>query len=112
MQCAVRFIFHPELFSPGFELSGMPGAAAVRGMGVLFLMWNVPYIVALIHPRRHRISLYEAIAMQAIGLAGETLILRSLPETHPVARQSVMCFILFDAGGLAALCLAAWITRR
>jgi hypothetical protein len=112
VQCALVFIWRPEAYSPGFELPGAAGAAAVRGLGVLFLMWNVPYTVAVVHPGRHRISLYEAIAMQAIGLSGETLILLSLPALHAVARTTTTRFILFDAAGLAALCLAAWITRR
>ena len=112
VQCALVFIWQPEAYSPGFELSGAAGAAAVRGLGVLFLMWNVPYAVAMIHPGRYRISFYEAIAMQAIGLSGETLILFSLPALHTVARMNITRFILFDAAGLAALCLAAWITRR
>ena len=58
-------------------------------MGVLFLMWNVPYAVALWHPVRHRVSLYEAVAMQTIGLIGESLILWSLGGAHPVAAGSV-----------------------
>ena len=70
-----RLSLAPATFAPGFELGGAAGAAAVRGMGVLFLMWNVPYAVALWHPVRYRMSLYEAITMQAIGLIGESLIL-------------------------------------
>jgi hypothetical protein len=31
-------------------------------------MWNVPYAVAFWDPVSHRLSLLEAIAMQAIGL--------------------------------------------
>jgi hypothetical protein len=38
----------------------------LRGIGVLFLMWNVPYLVALWHPIRHRISLYEWLAIRSI----------------------------------------------
>ena len=41
----------PATCRAGFELSGAAGEAAVRGMGVLFLMWNVPYAVALVASR-------------------------------------------------------------
>ena len=112
VQCALAFLFAPATFAPGFELSGAAGAAAVRGMGVLFLMWNVPYAVALWHPVRYRVSLYEAITMQAIGLIGESLILWSLGGAHPVAAGSVTRFIAFDGAGLVLLVLAVWVTRR
>ena len=75
-------------------------------------MWNVPYAVALWHPVRHRVSLYEALAMQAIGLLGESLILLSLPAALTVARASVGWFILFDAAGLALLGMAFALTTR
>jgi hypothetical protein len=112
VQCALAFLLVPATFAPGFELSGAAGAAAVRGMGVLFLMWNVPYAVALWHPVRHRISLNEAIAMQTIGLIGESLILLSLGGAHPVAAGSVTRFIAFDGAGLLLLALVACFTRR
>ena len=112
LQCAVLFIWKPGGFAPGFELHGTAGEAAVRGIGILFLMWNVPYTVALIDPAKHRISLYEAIAMQTLGLVGETLLLSGLPEGHPTLQASVTRFVVFDASGLAALLLAAWVTRR
>jgi len=112
VQCAVAFLAAPATYAAGFELSGPAGAATVRGIGVLFLMWNVPYFVALLHPGRHRVSLYEAVAMQAIGLIGESLILWSLDGGHPVAAASVSRFIAFDGVGLVALLPAAWFTRR
>ena len=112
LQCALLFIWQPGQYSAGFELDGATGAAAVRGIGILFLMWNVPYAVALVDPCKHRVSLYQAIAMQAIGLAGESFILWSLPIVHQVARQSVTRFIIFDGAGLVALLLAAWVSLR
>lgn len=112
VQCALFFIIYPERFAPSFELSGDAGVAAVRGIGVLFLMWNVPYGVAFWNPGRYRLSLYEAIMMQLIGLIGETAILGRLPASHQVARASLLRFISFDGGGLILLLTAAWITRQ
>ncbi len=112
VQCALAFLIAPATYAAGFELSGAPGDAAVRGIGLLFLMWNVPYAVALWHPVRYRVSLYEALAMQTIGLLGESLILLSLPAGHTLARASLGRFIAFDAAGLALLVVAVVATQR
>jgi len=112
IQCAFAFLLWPDRFTAGFELSGTPGEAVVRGVGVLFLMWNIPYAVALWHPLRYRISLYEATAMQAVGLLGETLIWLSLPPAHIVLQTSLLRFIAFDSAGLALLLLAIWLVHR
>ena len=84
----------------------------MRGLGILFLMWNVPYAVALVQPRAHRTALLEAVAMQAIGLAGESLLMAGLPAGHPALQATAALFIAFDGLGLAFLLLAAFITRK
>lgn len=112
VQCAVVFIIRPDLYTSGFELQGGTGEAMVRGLGVLFLMWNVPYAVALVNPVRFRISLLEAIAMQTVGLVGESLIFWLLPGEHPAVQSTVLRFIAFDGSGLVALWVAAWFIRR
>jgi hypothetical protein len=112
VECALSFIIKPEGFTQGFELSGATGEAMLQGLGVLFLMWNVPYAFAVWSPVKYRISLYEAIIMQTIGASGETLILISLPGYHPSVQNTVLRFIAFDTFGLAALIVAAWITRQ
>ena len=112
LQAALVFILWPERFAPGFELSGVPGAAAVRGTGVLFVMWNVPYLVALWHPRKYRLALGLAVMMQFIGLVGESLILMSLPEGHALLHASILRFIIFDGSGLLLLIAAFWLVQR
>jgi hypothetical protein len=112
LQAAVVFLLWPERYGPGLELEGAVGDAMLRGLGLLFVMWNVPYAVALWHPIRQRISLYEALAMQTIGLVGEAIIYNSLPITHALLRASILRFIGFDVLGLVLLAVAAWITRR
>ncbi len=111
VQCAVVFLAAPQAYAPSFELAGAAGEGMVRGLGVLFLMWNVPYAVALWHPLRYRVSLVEAVAMQVIGVAGETLLLSALPAGHDVIRLSVSRFIVFDASGLLFLLLAFWLAN-
>ena len=110
-QAALAFLFTPADYAPALELSGLGGAALVQAVGLLFLMWNVPYAVAAWHPLRRRVSLWEAVAMQTLGVVGETLIWRGLGPGHPALESTVLRFIVFDAGGLAALLAAAWITR-
>jgi hypothetical protein len=112
VQAAVLFLAQPEAFAPGFELSGAAGAGMVQGMGLLFLMWNVPYAVAISQPVRRRISLYEALVMQAIGVFGETFLLLGLPAGHAALVDSVGRFIVFDGIGLAALIIALAVTLK
>jgi len=112
LQCALAYIFDPLPYVAPFELSGEPGRAAVVGIGILFLMWQVPYVFALIHPLRNHRSLLEAVLMQAIGLLGESLLLRSIPLEHTALRASISRFIIFDAGGLLLLLAAAVFTFR
>jgi hypothetical protein len=112
LQAAFSFLGWPGVFSPGFELSGAAGDAAVRGIAVLFLMWNVPYLAAAWHPVKNIVSLREALAMQFIGLLGETSIYLSLSAQHSSLRASILRFVLFDAAGLAALLLAFWMVKN
>lgn len=111
VQAAVLFLWQPENFAPSFELDGVIGAATIRGIGILFLMWNVPYFVALLNPVKYRISLYEALAMQAIGVVGETMLLLTLPSGHPILESSILRFVIFDSLGLLALLVAVWVTH-
>ncbi len=111
VQAAFMFLFWPARYISAYELTGAVGEALLRGMGVLFLMWNVPYAVALWHPERYRLALFMALVMQAIGLVGETLIYFTLPSLHEVARSSIARFILFDGLGLISLLTASWLVR-
>lgn len=111
LECALIFLLNPDIYAPGFELTGIPGAAAVRGFAVLFVMWNIPYLVALWNPRRHRLSLWEALTMQVVGLIGESLILAFIPIEHSILRTSLLRFIVFDAAGVVLLIGAVWLTR-
>ncbi len=112
VQCAIVFLAAPQVYAPGFELSGAAGEGMVRGVGLLFLMWNVPYAVALWNPARHRLSLVEALVMQAIGVTGETTLLLTFPVGHETIHASVTRFILFDASGLLLLLVAFYLSAR
>lgn len=111
IQCAIVFLLSPEGYVPAFELSGVVGSAVIRGFGILFLMWNVPYFFAVMHPKKNRISLYESILMQMIGFIGETILFLGFLEGHPVMQASIVRFVVFDGAGLFALIVSAWLTR-
>jgi hypothetical protein len=118
VQCAILFLIFPQNYQAGFELQGDVGAGMVRGYGILFLMWNIPYVFALIDPLKHRLSVLEAILMQGIGFLGESLLLLTLPGDHPAIRATVERFIWFDGAGWVALLAAgllvrsAWVKHR
>lgn len=107
LQAALVFLFRAEQVAPSFELSGAAGAAAVQGVAVLFMMWNVPYFFAVWNPEKYQLALKIAVLMQSIGLIGELYIFSTLAVTHIVLRQSIMRFVLFDLAGLLLL-LIAW----
>lgn len=106
VQAAFQFMLTPQNYAYGFEMTGAAGEAMLRGMGLLFLMWNIPYMFAAYHPVRHFISVVEAVIMQFIGVTGETLILLGMPEGHPLIEASVKRFIIFDGSGLVFLAVA------
>jgi hypothetical protein len=112
LECALLFLLNPGAYAPGFELSGIPGEAAIRGFAVLFVMWNIPYLVALWQPRRHRLSLWEALAMQTVGVIGESLILLSIPAGYPNLHASIPRFIIFDASGVVFMGLAVFLSQK
>jgi hypothetical protein len=112
--CAVAFIVKPDAYAPSFEVSGVSGTALIRGMGVLFLMWNVTYPLALWHPWRYRWLFLIIILQQAIGVVGETWMLIALPGGHETLAHSALRFIVFDGAGLFIFLIAfttMWLAR-
>jgi len=106
LQAAFAFIFSPSGFVHAYELSGAAGEAAIRGFGVLFLMWNVPYLFAVKDPIRYQLALAFALLMQGIGLIGETYIFSTLTVEHTLLKTSILRFIIFDGVGLILLAIA------
>ena len=111
LQAAVAFIASPGSFVHAYELSGITGEAAVRGVGVLLLMWNVPYLFAVAHPIRYKFAVLLALLMQSTGLIGEGYIFFTLPVQHEILRSSILRFIGFDGIGFLLL-LSAWLLLR
>ena len=106
IQCAGVFLLNPSPYMYGFGLEGAVGEQIVRALGLLFIMWNVPYAFALANPIKHRTALIEAVIMQAIGLIGETYILLvGGPYSFPI-ENTLKRFILFDGIGFVFLLIA------
>jgi hypothetical protein len=111
MTAAIPYVLRPADYAASYELTGVPGEVVVRGFGILYLMWAVPFIPALWHPARNRVAFVIVLAMQAIGLAGESLMLAGLPAGHAVLRASGLRFIAFDGAGLVILLTAYCVSR-
>lgn len=111
VQCAVSFILWPDAYAPAYELSGAPGAAAVQGIGVAFLMWNVTYPAVIARPSRFRTLAVVVLVQQVVGLVGESWVRATLPAGHALLAANIERFIAFDAFGLVIMAAAfAWLT--
>jgi hypothetical protein len=112
LTAAIPFILNPERFVPGFELSGLSGEVSVRGLGIVFLMWNATFPPVIFLPDRFRLLFSVMLVQQMIGLFGETAMWLSLPAGHAALRATGMRFMLFDGFGLAALICAFFLSRK
>lgn len=106
VQCALSFVLSPAGFAGAYELDGVAGEAAVRGIGIAFLMWNATYPAFIVAPQRFRALGWVILAQQAIGLVGESALLAGLPAGHDVLAASVTRFIAFDGAGLVLMGIA------
>jgi hypothetical protein len=111
LSAAVPYVIAPERYAPAFELSGAAGAAMVRGIGVLFLMWCVAYVPVILRPDRRPALFGVILAQQIVGLTGEAWIAAGLPAGHAALAATGLRFMVFDGAGLALLLLAFALAR-
>ncbi len=104
--CALAFVGWPGHYTAAFELQGVPGRTMVRGVGLLFLMWNATYPPVLWNPWKHRTTMAVVLAQQTVGLVGETWMWATLPAGHGALQATGLRFILFDGVGLALMSVA------
>ena len=113
IQCAFVFIFTPERYISAYELTGVGGIAAIQGMGVAFLMWNVTYPLVILAPKKHFLLFKIVLIQQLVGLLGESYILLTTASTHLPLKSSLLKFILFDAAGFLLMLIGyIWIAKR
>lgn len=101
--CALQFLIAPAGYVGAYQLSGPQGEAALRGLGVAFLMWNATYPLYLMRPQRYRALGAIILVQQAIGLVGELLIYVSLPDGFSILQAGILRFVAFDAAGLVLM---------
>jgi hypothetical protein len=94
-----------------FDLDGELGNVTIRSIGILFLMWNVPYAIAILYPARYPIVLISAVIMQFIGFVGETYLYLNIQFLENT-RLSIFRFMIFDYAGLVLLSIALIIVMR
>jgi preprotein translocase subunit SecG len=109
--CAIQFIIQPGMYLSAFDLSRESGRATVQSIGILFIMWNVPYLLAILQPFRWKILVLCALLMQAIGCIGEIWIRSQLQES-PAFRDSLTRFTIFDVTGFFLLLLTIYLVNR
>ena len=112
LSAALPFLWQPARYAPAFELEGVVGKTLVRSIGLLFLMWIVPYLPAAWNPVEQRSCLLVILVQQMIGLVGESWLWWQLPPGHAALRATGTRFILFDAVGLLLLLIAWYVSAR
>jgi len=71
----------------------------------------VPFIPAILQPAHNRVAFTCVLAMQVIGLAGEALMMATLPPGHHALSATGWRFIVFDGAGLVLLSLGYLVTQ-
>jgi len=115
LSCALAFVARPKAYAPSLGVSGVAGETLTRGIGILFLMWNATYPLAIWKPWRYRWLLAIIILQQAIGLLGETWLLLTLPPGNASLAATGRRFVAFDGAGLAAMLstfILMWLSQR
>ncbi len=108
LSAAIPYLLDPDHYGAAFELHGVAGAAMIRGLGVMFVMWTVAYLPLIVHPDRHPALFGVILAQQVIGLAGESLDPRFTPRRPCGARDQRYAFhCLRRCGARGALLLAS-----
>lgn len=110
--CALQFLIAPAQFAGAYQLTSPAGEAAVRGIGVAFLMWNATYPAFIADPHRFKALGAVVLVQQVIGLGGEALIFAGLPAGYEILGASILRFIAFDALGLILMGVSYFIFFR
>jgi hypothetical protein len=112
LSAALPYLIWPRPYAAGFELEGVPGDVIVRGLGVLFLMWNATYPPVIVSPDRQRTLFAVILVQQLLGILGQLWIGAALPAGHAALRATGARFLAFDVTGLAAMGIAFGVLAR
>ena len=115
VQRAASFVLWPDAYAPSFEVAGVPGAAAVQGLGPAPGPRSWAWPSAPPRPVPCRAVAASWRVPRAIGLAGEPSLPSGLPAGPAALSASIERFILFDAAGLVLMAAAfgwlLWVKR-
>lgn len=103
VRCAVGYLVNTEAFLASFDASGEAGIAALRGLGVTFLMWNATYPLVVWNPVRYRAVAVIVLVQQVIGLVGESWMYAGIPEEYSALAATIRAFVAFDGFGLVIM---------
>lgn len=108
LTAALPFVLNPAGYAHSFEVggAGMGGEVLIRGLGIAFLMWQVPFLPVIWRPGRERTCFICVLGMQLVGLVGESIMMVVLPAGHLPLHATGLRFILFDGAGLLLMGLA------
>jgi hypothetical protein len=112
MSCAISFIIDPSQGTVGYELSGVGAIAAIRGMGVIMLMWNISYIPLIYRPSRFRCMFVVVIIQQLIAVAGDMYVVLFDASSASMLYDSVTRFLMFDIAGIVLLIISYFLSRK
>lgn len=118
LTAALPFVVNPGAYTYSFEVNdaGLGGQVLIRGLGIAFLMWQVPFLPVIWHPGRNRVCFLCVLGMQLLGLVGESAMMAVLPPGHVALGHTGWRFIAFDSAGLLGMGLVYgilhWPRRR
>lgn len=114
LTAALPFAIRPSAYLHSFEVAGggIGAEALVRGLGIAFLMWQVPFLPVIWQPNRYRACFLCLLGMQFVGLLGESIMMLTLPAGHAALRATGWRFIIFDGTGLILMSFAYWNLSR
>lgn len=112
VQCALHYVISPADYVGGFQLSGVEGEAAVRGLGIAFLMWNTTYPAFIANPERFKVLGWVILVQQLIGLVGESILFATLPAGYSSLAGSIQSFITFDATGFFLMLVSFFLLLK
>ncbi len=112
LSAALPYLIAPGRYAAAFELQGEIGSALVRGLGVLFLVWNATFPLVIVSPDRQRTLFAVILVQQIVGIVGEIWIASALPAGHPTLFATGARFLTFDLAGLIGMSIAFGLLAR
>jgi hypothetical protein len=99
IQCAVQFLASPQITRRVLNFQEH-GRNSYSRYGNLIPYVECALCFCLNPPVKYRISYFQAVIMQFIGLLGETFLWIVIPSENALIAANISRFIIFDGTGL------------